>query len=659
MFRRLSFLVFIFTSVLSFEVWFSENERIVSPSSIFELGLFKDRTGWYLGIWFRQFPGRVVWTGNRGSPLYSSEGKLQISSSAGIQLFDESGYMTWHRDLTSPAAEDDAPLSAYLSDTGNFIVSNYSGGILWGSFDYPSNVLIPGMVLGYYPGLDYIRTITYDDIFHEGGTETGYEHYIWGSSGTKICRIDPIYTTKAMIQTRTTNSYTYSLRRNTTTSYYASLKMSDTGFLIWSEWTRRDRKWKDLVIAPSDICDKYTTCGSGTNTYCSMNPLKSCECFPGFRPQTDSERNQDSYALHGHCVRKSPLACSDDDGFQLLKNMKLPETDNWTISYEGVGLEECKERCLTTCNCTAFANTDMPTGVRSCVMWTVSLEDTRRYSTNRGQNLYVKLAALDMERKRSNQNKKKRIIGFTVGAIVLLLLIVVVTFCCCWKRNNNAVLLAPAEVTNQNLPVEEEEEEEEDEDEEEEEEDEDEEDEDEEEEEEDDEEEEEEWRTEVDGCLQSNLIIVVFSTVTPTENVSRSAPEEETTGSLTSLFMEFDVIAQATNNFSDEIGSGGFAKVYKILQMWNLWLQGKVLDIVDPYFTSSSSSSYQPEEALRCIQIGLLCVQAHREDRPPMASIILMLGSQNELISLPKPPADLLLLQDPQGESFTASVATA
>lgn len=83
--------------------------------------------------------------------------------------------------------------------------------------------------------------------------------------------------------------------------------------------------------------------------------------------------------------------------------------------------------------------------------------------------------------------------------------------------------------------------------------------------------------------------------------------------------------------------------------MWNLWLQGKVLDIVDPYFTSSSSSSsYQPEEALRCIQIGLLCVQAHREDRPPMASIILMLGSQNELISLPKPPADLLLLQDPQ-----------
>ncbi|CAH8325933.1 unnamed protein product [Eruca vesicaria subsp. sativa] len=86
---------------------------------------------------------------------------------------------------------------------------------------------------------------------------------------------------------------------------------------------------------------------------------------------------------------------------------------------------------------------------------------------------------------------------------------------------------------------------------------------------------------------------------------------------------------------------------------WNLWIQNKVLEIVDPCFTSSSSSSpssYQEEEALRCIQIGLLCVQAHAEDRPPMASIVLMLGSQNETISLPKPPydADPLPRQDSQ-----------
>ncbi|CAH8325925.1 unnamed protein product [Eruca vesicaria subsp. sativa] len=364
MFRRLSFLVFIFTSALSLEILFSEdNETIVSPSSIFELGLFKDGTRWYLGIWFKGFPRKVVWTGNRESPLNSARGYIQISMSSGIQLFNESGYMTWKINLTRTAAAD-APLTASLSDTGNLIVSynnNNPNGILWQSFDEPGDVLLPGMDLGM--GLSSGRFYYY--------RETAYQYYIWEFS-TKMYRVDPIY------------YGTISLPRATTINYHATLTLLATGSLSLSEWTSEDTEWKEMLIAPSDTCDKYATCGANTNTYCSMNPLKSCECFPGFRP------------LRGNCVRKSPVTCSDDDGFQLLKNMKLPETDSWTILYEGVGLEECKERCLKTCNCTAFANTDMPISGWSCVMWTVSLADTRRYSTNRGQNLYVRVAGLAM-----------------------------------------------------------------------------------------------------------------------------------------------------------------------------------------------------------------------------------------------------------------------
>ena len=39
-------------------------------------------------------------------------------------------------------------------------------------------------------------------------------------------------------------------------------------------------------------------------------------------------------------------------------------------------------------------------------------------------------------------------------------------------------------------------------------------------------------------------------------------------------------------------------------------------------------------EMIRCIHIGLLCVQQHPEDRPCMPSVILMLGSE---IGLPQP----------------------
>ena len=40
-------------------------------------------------------------------------------------------------------------------------------------------------------------------------------------------------------------------------------------------------------------------------------------------------------------------------------------------------------------------------------------------------------------------------------------------------------------------------------------------------------------------------------------------------------------------------------------------------------------------EIVRCIHIGLLCVQENPQDRPTMSNVVVLLGS--ELIALPKP----------------------
>lgn len=40
-----------------------------------------------------------------------------------------------------------------------------------------------------------------------------------------------------------------------------------------------------------------------------------------------------------------------------------------------------------------------------------------------------------------------------------------------------------------------------------------------------------------------------------------------------------------------------------------------------------------PSEVIRCIQVGLLCVQRRPEDRPDMSSVVLMLNGEK---SLPK-----------------------
>lgn len=48
-------------------------------------------------------------------------------------------------------------------------------------------------------------------------------------------------------------------------------------------------------------------------------------------------------------------------------------------------------------------------------------------------------------------------------------------------------------------------------------------------------------------------------------------------------------------------------------------------------------NKFQASEALRCIQIGLLCVQLSPDDRPTMWSVLSMLESEN-MLSYPKQP---------------------
>ncbi|KAL6333373.1 hypothetical protein AAG906_028558 [Vitis piasezkii] len=68
--------------------------------------------------------------------------------------------------------------------------------------------------------------------------------------------------------------------------------------------------------------------------------------------------------------------------------------------------------------------------------------------------------------------------------------------------------------------------------------------------------------------------------------------------------------------------------------VWNLWEEDKALDIID----LSLEKSYPANEILRCIQIGLLCVQESAMDRPTILTIIFMLGN-NSALPFPKRPA--------------------
>ncbi|KAM5588410.1 G-type lectin S-receptor-like serine/threonine-protein kinase RKS1 [Rosa sericea] len=68
-------------------------------------------------------------------------------------------------------------------------------------------------------------------------------------------------------------------------------------------------------------------------------------------------------------------------------------------------------------------------------------------------------------------------------------------------------------------------------------------------------------------------------------------------------------------------------------RVWDLWGEGRALDIVD-----STLKSYQPNEVMRCIQVALLCVQEDSKDRPAMSAVVFMLSGEASP-PLPKHPA--------------------
>ncbi|XP_024628376.1 putative receptor-like protein kinase At4g00960 [Medicago truncatula] len=68
-----------------------------------------------------------------------------------------------------------------------------------------------------------------------------------------------------------------------------------------------------------------------------------------------------------------------------------------------------------------------------------------------------------------------------------------------------------------------------------------------------------------------------------------------------------------------------------LLYTWKLWCEGKCLELIDPFH----QKTYIESEVLKCIHIGLLCVQEDAADRPTMSTVVRMLGS--DTVDLPKP----------------------
>ncbi|GMN64975.1 hypothetical protein TIFTF001_034048 [Ficus carica] len=82
-------------------------------------------------------------------------------------------------------------------------------------------------------------------------------------------------------------------------------------------------------------------------------------------------------------------------------------------------------------------------------------------------------------------------------------------------------------------------------------------------------------------------------------------------------------------------------------QAWKLHKEDSAFELLDKHLRESDNN---PKQVLRCIHVGLLCVQQSPVDRPDMSSVVVMLGSESELAQ-PKPPGYFTKMDSAKGDN--------
>ncbi|XP_015583928.2 G-type lectin S-receptor-like serine/threonine-protein kinase At4g27290 [Ricinus communis] len=394
-----------------------DGETLISADGNFELGFFSqgDSRSRYLGIWYKRIPVKtVVWVGNREVPSFDNLGVLQVNQQGVIILQNSTKGIIWSSNSSRTAKN---PVLQLL-DSGNLIVKDGNGNnpdnIVWQSFDFPYNTLLPSMKLGWNLDKGLNRYLTswksiddpaqgnfsclidlrgFPQLFMKKGDAVQVRSGPWnGLQFTGSPQLNPNTVFNfSFVSNKHEIYYSYELKN---TSVVSRLIVSEKGALERHNWIDRTQSWTLFFSVPTDQCDTYLLCGAYAS--CNINSYPVCSCLEGFVPKSPTDWSASDWS--DGCVRRTELSCHTGDGFRKLKGMKLPDTSSSWVDMS-MDLKECEGMCLRNCSCLAYANSDIRGS--GCLLWFDHLIDMRKF-TEGGQDLYIRIAASELAKGKSH-----------------------------------------------------------------------------------------------------------------------------------------------------------------------------------------------------------------------------------------------------------------
>ena len=286
---------------------FKEDVIVSSPKGKFTAGFYPVGDNAYcFAIWYTQPPHTLVWMANRDQPVNGKRSTLSLLTTGNLVLTDAAQFMVWSTNTATSSKQ----VQLHFYDTGNLVLLDNSDNVvvLWQSFDYPTDTLLPDQTLTKNSNLISSRSGTnYSSGFYKlfFDSDNVLRLMYQGPRVSSVYWPDPWLLNNNLGIGGTGNGRTsYNDSRVAVLDEFGHFVSSDNFTFKTSDYRtvlqRRltlDPDGSVRVYSKNDGVDKWSMSGEfklhpcyahgicGSNSYCRYEPTtgRKCLCLPGIR----------------------------------------------------------------------------------------------------------------------------------------------------------------------------------------------------------------------------------------------------------------------------------------------------------------------------------------------------------------------------------------
>ena len=334
-------------------------EVLISPNGVFFAGFYSvGDNAFCFAIWFSN-SRTVVWMANRDQPVNGKRSKLSLQKNGNILLTDAGKFTVW---ATNTVSLSSVQLSLY--NTGNLVLRNLEGVILWESFDFPTDTLLPQQPLTRNTKLVSSRSQTN---YSSGFYELFYDNdnllclLFNGPDVSSIYWPDPWLVSWEAGRTSYNNSRIAVLNSlgNFSSSDDFNFMSNDYGAMIHRRltlgydgniqlysWEEERQTWVVSWQAIQRPCTIHGACGANSLCGYVIGSSRKCSCLPGYKMKNSADW---SYG----CEPEFDISCNKNESDFLL----LSHADFYGYDFgffPNYTFDQCINLCLQACDCKAF-----------------------------------------------------------------------------------------------------------------------------------------------------------------------------------------------------------------------------------------------------------------------------------------------------------------